>query len=191
MHIRPAQWQGRCDGGIRRFSRKGRVIRVLTAWWPLRGVYTRSHSELGRENPQRRWYCVLRHGRVGRCQAFKARVIRGQHPTMILLSRGGFGRPVLFKAPAASRCRFETDAGWSSPVARQAHNLKVAGSNPAPATNKNPASLRAGGVFCCPVWCGYACAQASRMTRLALVMTSAGVSSASRGGTSVETTGWS
>ena len=24
-------------------------------------------------------------------------------------------------------------AGWSSPVARQAHNLKVAGSNPAPA----------------------------------------------------------
>ena len=26
-------------------------------------------------------------------------------------------------------------AGWSSPVARQAHNLKVAGSNPAPATN--------------------------------------------------------
>ena len=26
------------------------------------------------------------------------------------------------------------DAGWSSLVARQAHNLKVAGSNPAPAT---------------------------------------------------------
>jgi hypothetical protein len=28
----------------------------------------------------------------------------------------------------------EFGAGWSSPVARQAHNLKVAGSNPAPAT---------------------------------------------------------
>jgi hypothetical protein len=27
------------------------------------------------------------------------------------------------------------DAGWSSPVARQAHNLKVVGSNPTPATN--------------------------------------------------------
>jgi hypothetical protein len=27
------------------------------------------------------------------------------------------------------------DAGWSSPVARQAHNLKVTGSNPVPATN--------------------------------------------------------
>ncbi len=31
-------------------------------------------------------------------------------------------------------------AGWSSPVARQAHNLKVAGSNPAPATNFKPVS---------------------------------------------------
>jgi hypothetical protein len=29
------------------------------------------------------------------------------------------------------------DAGWSSPVARQAHNLKVVGSNPTPAT-KSP-----------------------------------------------------
>ncbi len=30
----------------------------------------------------------------------------------------------------------KVDAGWSSPVARQAHNLKVAGSNPAPATKQ-------------------------------------------------------
>jgi hypothetical protein len=29
-------------------------------------------------------------------------------------------------------------AGWSSPVARQAHNLKAAGSNPAPATIFTP-----------------------------------------------------
>src|SRR5580700_3039527 len=29
-------------------------------------------------------------------------------------------------------------AGWSSPVARQAHNLKVVGSNPTPATNLSP-----------------------------------------------------
>ncbi len=37
-------------------------------------------------------------------------------------------------------------AGWSSPVARQAHNLKVVGSNPAPATKiKN--STRQGGFF--------------------------------------------
>ena len=30
--------------------------------------------------------------------------------------------------------RAPRDAGWSSPVARQAHNLKVTGSNPVPAT---------------------------------------------------------
>ena len=32
-------------------------------------------------------------------------------------------------------------AGWSSPVARQAHNLKVVGSNPTPATNTNSPML--------------------------------------------------
>ena len=37
--------------------------------WLWRGENTRFHSELGRENPQRRWYFVLRHGRVGHCQA--------------------------------------------------------------------------------------------------------------------------
>ena len=30
-----------------------------------------SHSELGRESLQRRWYFVLRHGRVGRCLVFQ------------------------------------------------------------------------------------------------------------------------
>src|SRR6185369_14600786 len=37
-------------------------------------------------------------------------------------------------------------AGWSSPVARQAHNLKVVGSNPAPATIETdiPAAAAAG-----------------------------------------------
>ena len=32
---------------------------------------TPSHSELGREKLQRRWYFVLRHGRVGHCQIFQ------------------------------------------------------------------------------------------------------------------------
>jgi hypothetical protein len=31
--------------------------------------------------------------------------------------------------------QFNTVAGWSSQAARQAHNLKVVGSNPTPATN--------------------------------------------------------
>ena len=35
----------------------------------------------------------------------------------------------------ASHSFIKHDAGWSSPVARQAHNLKVVGSNPTPATN--------------------------------------------------------
>ncbi len=40
--------------------------------------------------------------------------------------------------------RYENSfAGWSSPVARQAHNLKAAGSNPAPATKMKPASAKA------------------------------------------------
>ena len=33
--------------------------------------YTRSHSELGSQALQRRWYFILRYGRVGRCQALK------------------------------------------------------------------------------------------------------------------------
>jgi hypothetical protein len=36
------------------------------------------------------------------------------------------------------------DAGWSSPVARQAHNLKVTGSNPVPATIRKKAGLATG-----------------------------------------------
>jgi hypothetical protein len=38
---------------------------------------------------------------------------------------------------SAVRLRPPIAAGWSSPVARQAHNLKAAGSNPAPATTES------------------------------------------------------
>ena len=41
---------------------------LLPTWWFWRGGCTRSHSEHGRETPQRRWYFVSRRGRVGRCQ---------------------------------------------------------------------------------------------------------------------------
>src|SRR5271156_2904306 len=41
---------------------------------------------------------------------------------------------------ATDRCD-PTDAGWSSPVARQAHNLKVVGSNPTPATTSKSSSV--------------------------------------------------
>ena len=51
---------------------------VSLAWWSWRGCPTRSHSELGRETPQRPWYCALRHGRVGRRQANQTSGTTGQ-----------------------------------------------------------------------------------------------------------------
>ena len=36
----------------------------------MRRCHTRSHSELGSQALKRQWYFVLRHGRVGRCQAY-------------------------------------------------------------------------------------------------------------------------
>jgi hypothetical protein len=41
--------------------------------------------------------------------------------------------------------RYALPAGWSSLVAREAHNLEVAGSNPAPATNFETGFLLAKG----------------------------------------------
>ena len=38
------------------------------------------------------------------------------------------------RRPREKRPKYVVGAGWSSPVARQAHNLKVVGSNPTPAT---------------------------------------------------------
>ena len=48
------------------------LIPAATAGWPWRGCPTRSHPELDRETPQRRWYCVSRRGRVGRRPALPA-----------------------------------------------------------------------------------------------------------------------
>ena len=39
------------------------------------------------------------------------------------------------------------NAGWSSPVARQAHNLKVVGSNPTPATNIKKAAPKKAALY--------------------------------------------
>ena len=44
-------------------------------------------------------------------------------------------------------------AGWSSLVARRAHNPKVAGSNPAPATNaKDPHAFHCGSFLLLRIW---------------------------------------
>jgi hypothetical protein len=42
---------------------------------------------------------------------------------------------MLFRFAQRRYRNYSRNAGWSSLVARQAHNLKAAGSNPAPATN--------------------------------------------------------
>ena len=98
---------------------------VAMTWWLWRGANTRSHPELGRENPQRQWYCVLRRGRVGRRQVFttqdnkppaKKRIpiqsteIRGQNttavaPKALLLFCPPFSvlRPAITRGGAAPR----------------------------------------------------------------------------------------
>src|SRR6476620_12801975 len=44
-----------------------------------------------------------------------------------------------------------TNAGWSSSVARWAHNPEVAGSNPAPATRENGPQTRSEGRYFLPL----------------------------------------
>jgi hypothetical protein len=53
--------------------------------------------------------------------------------------------------------RYELGAGWSSPVARQAHNLKVVGSNPTPATklNNGLVAFRPKPFFIVSGWCPF------------------------------------
>ena len=50
------------------------VFCLSPAWWLRRGDKTRSHPELGRQTPQRQWYFVSRHGRVGRRQAREGQI---------------------------------------------------------------------------------------------------------------------
>ena len=75
-----------------------------------------------------------RRGRVGRRQARPARCHSARCPDPDPVGRRGPPMPPAARPGTAGPAR-HPGAGWSSPVARQAHNLKVAGSNPAPATN--------------------------------------------------------
>ena len=56
----------------------------------------------------------------------------------------------LFRLWIPSRRHTYGTAGWSSPVARQAHNLKVVGSNPTPATKTNKGSANRQSPFFMP-----------------------------------------
>ena len=55
--------------GQDRASRRGTSWRFGQPGGHSEGHNTRSHPELGRENPQRRWYCRSSGGRAGRRQA--------------------------------------------------------------------------------------------------------------------------
>src|SRR4029077_18501962 len=50
---------------------------------PSAGPNPRSHPELGRETPLRRWYCTSRCGRVGRRQARQSPPTLPPHPLLI------------------------------------------------------------------------------------------------------------
>ncbi len=60
------------------------------------------------------------------------------------------------------------DAGWSSPVAREAHNLEVAGSNPVPATDDSGHNWSQSADVCLSASCPWVC-----VSRLSLVLMSA------------------
>ena len=153
--------RGRCEPA----AHTGHPLRWLGGH--SEGQHTRSHPELGRENPQRQWYCVLRRGRVGRCQAFQADApamsrqahgaarqlfalqrAKGPRPSAPTIGNAEGRTPTALRAAKSERENTITlsnpvlaspSAGWSSPVARQAHNLKVRGSNPLPATKRQAA----------------------------------------------------
>lgn len=55
------------------------ILCSLPTWWLWRGGCTRSHTEHGRETPQRRWYFVSRRGRVGHRQVCQAQRISSHH----------------------------------------------------------------------------------------------------------------
>ena len=56
-------------------------------------------------------------------------------------------RSVTLIIPPRAERRMVQIAGWSSQVARQAHNLKVRGSNPLPATTLKSLNLNGLGLF--------------------------------------------
>jgi hypothetical protein len=76
------------------------------------------------------------------CPAHHRAVLLAEIAQKDLAGRGSQAREGLLDsasreaASEALQAHFHSAAGWSSPVARQAHNLKVVGSNPTPATTK-------------------------------------------------------
>ena len=84
---------------------------------------------------------VLKHWKSRSPPGIEAGVCAGYNPFTCHKGRPAMGGPFWrfsrsgrSQEPGSNAANFGA-AGWSSPVARQAHNLKVVGSNPTPATN--------------------------------------------------------
>ena len=73
---------------------------------------------------------------AGRCNAGHLAAKKARTSEKGKISLACHRDPPLIIPPRAER-RMVPIAGWSSQVARQAHNLKVVGSNPTPATNES------------------------------------------------------
>src|SRR5947208_16253592 len=92
--------------------------------WPgghSEGPNTRSHPELGRENPLRRWYCISRCGRVGRRQATQTPPtspsspqpqadVMGSHAYVLAIDQGTTStRAILFDTAGRARAAAQTE----------------------------------------------------------------------------------
>ena len=113
------------------------------------GQNTRSHPELGRENPQRRWYCVSRRGRVGRAPRPAARTRFQVSGTRY---QGRRQTPPLTKMPtqlASVRCAgtgFRYPDPWfPTPDPRQSLVAIARGKTPDPIPNSAVKTLSADG----------------------------------------------
>jgi hypothetical protein len=105
-------------------SGSGRAIRPRNSGFDRHKTPKRSLAGLSKAH--RHWYIPLAPSGFG--QGLPSQEAFGRNRRLKALAK-----PFRFLKPKAKQ-RFI--AGWSSPVARQAHNLKVTGSNPVPATRQ-------------------------------------------------------
>ena len=137
----PSPLRGGVGGGGSRGSQTSPIIRAISS----RSACHKTGKILPKTLPkaQRRWYIPpAPDGLAAHGNAFSGRYWDG--------SIGAPRAAALFRSPLSGQGAQRLIAGWSSPVARQAHNLKVASSNLAPATKHqalgNASFSRA---FCC------------------------------------------
>ncbi len=72
-------------------------------------------------------------------------------------SRGFWDPPVMGLGGPCNLFEYHNGAGWSSSVARWAHNPEVAGSNPVPATTKRRVLGKSGNAPLFSCWGGFCC----------------------------------